>query len=87
MGLLACADSAEPEAEPLPAASFVAAPPAPIDCLPVLSEVGGVATEIRGLDLVGDRLYVGDDYGGFRVLDVSDPTQPKQIGAYFWERR
>lgn len=36
----------------------------------------------RGLALDGDRLYVANDAGGLRVLDVSDPRAPVEIGRY-----
>ncbi len=36
----------------------------------------------RGLALDGDRLFVAYDAGGVRVLDVSNRSQPKEIGRY-----
>lgn len=36
----------------------------------------------RGLALVQNTLYVANDAGGLRVLDVSRPRQPREIGRY-----
>ncbi len=81
------AATTEPSCDPtcdgaaLPAEAFWAPGPDPVSCAATLVPLGTVATEIRGLFLRGDLLYVGDDYGGFRILDVSDPTRPVQRSA------
>lgn len=36
----------------------------------------------RGLALAGTRLYVADDAGGLRIVDVSDPSHPREIGRH-----
>lgn len=36
----------------------------------------------RGLALDGDRLLVAYDAGGLRILDVSQPSRPREIGRY-----
>jgi len=36
----------------------------------------------RGLALQDDLLFVANDAGGLRVLDVKDPAKPQQIGQY-----
>lgn len=36
----------------------------------------------RGLAIRGHLLYVAYDAGGLRVVDVSDPTDPREIGKY-----
>lgn len=36
----------------------------------------------RGLALNGERLFVADDAGGLRVLDVSHREKPQEIGRY-----
>lgn len=36
----------------------------------------------RGLALAGSRLYVANDAGGLRVLDVSNRAQPVEVGKY-----
>lgn len=36
----------------------------------------------RGMALRGDLLYVAYDAGGLRVLNVSNPRQPREIGRY-----
>ena len=37
---------------------------------------------VRGLALAGDRLYVADDAGGLRVIDVANKRRPREIGRY-----
>lgn len=39
-------------------------------------------TSIHNMVLVGTRLYISHYHEGVRVLDVSDPTQPREV-AYF----
>lgn len=36
----------------------------------------------RGLAVAGNFLYVCDDAGGLRVIDVSDPSSPEEAGRY-----
>lgn len=36
----------------------------------------------RGLALVGRRLYVANDAGGLRILDVADPARLRELGRY-----
>ncbi|MGI9455363.1 MAG: LVIVD repeat-containing protein [Aeoliella sp.] len=36
----------------------------------------------RGMTLVGNRLFVAYDAGGLRVLDVSDPANPRELSRY-----
>ncbi len=36
----------------------------------------------RGMDVVDNLLYLTYDAGGLRIIDVSDPENPTQIGAY-----
>lgn len=36
----------------------------------------------RGLAVHGDQLYVANDAGGLRIIDVSDPSSPVEIGMY-----
>ncbi|MCZ7568702.1 MAG: proprotein convertase P-domain-containing protein [Ardenticatenaceae bacterium] len=52
--------------------------------VPPLEEVGVLDTdgEAINLALVGNRLYVADYREGLRVLDVSDPTQPSEVGHF-----
>ena len=40
----------------------------------------------RGLDIQGHLLFVAFDAGGLRVLDVSKPRQPREIGRYINQR-
>ncbi|MFT5432209.1 MAG: hypothetical protein ACI9OJ_002908, partial [Myxococcota bacterium] len=80
----ACNSDEEPAETVVPLLSgeqYAVTPPETADCKRTIVQAGGVATEIRGLFLAGDLLYVGDDYGGFRILDVSDPANPVQVGA------
>jgi hypothetical protein len=37
-----------------------------------------------GLEIFGSRLYVADGMGGLRILDISNPVEPVEIGAYLW---
>jgi hypothetical protein len=39
----------------------------------------------RGLAISGDRLFVADDAGGLRVVDVSNRARPREIGRYINE--
>ncbi len=36
----------------------------------------------RGLAVVGDTVYLCDDAGGFRVIDVSDAAHPSELGRW-----
>ncbi len=36
----------------------------------------------KALDVVGNYAYVGTAGSGFKVLDVSDPSQPVEVGTY-----
>ncbi len=35
-----------------------------------------------GVAVSGDTVYVADGDGGVRVLDVSDPATPQEVGVY-----
>ena len=73
--VLACS---EPVDSPRPGGGT--APPAePLTCDPVLRRVAGISTEVRGLVLRGELLFISDDHAGFRVLDVSDPGNPTSV--------
>lgn len=37
---------------------------------------------VRGVAVAGPYAYVADGYGGLRIVDVSDPTHPKEVGFY-----
>ena len=39
-------------------------------------------TNSQGLDLEGDRVYLAGGHDVLRVFDVSDPSQPQQVGFY-----
>lgn len=43
---------------------------------------GGVWTTSHNFDLLGDRLYTAWYRGGVRVHDVSDPTEPVELGHW-----
>ncbi len=53
----------------------------------------GTWTTAHNFDFVGDRLYTSWYRGGVRVHDVSDPTAPRELGAWrdetteFWTAR
>ena len=36
----------------------------------------------RGLDIAGNLLFVANDAGGLRVLDISNKTAPREVGRY-----
>lgn len=36
----------------------------------------------RGLEVAGDLLYLAYDAGGLRIVDVSDRSQPREVGRY-----
>jgi hypothetical protein len=46
------------------------------------SEIPRIITglEPHGLDIVGSDAYLTSDSGGFRILDISDPSAPKEKG-------
>lgn len=35
----------------------------------------------RGMEMVGDLLYVGSEWAGVEVVDLSEPTQPRRLGT------
>jgi len=37
---------------------------------------------VSGVAVSGTHAYVADNYGGLRVVDVSDPTSPQEVGFY-----
>lgn len=37
----------------------------------------------RGIDFKGDTLLLGYDAGALRAIDISDPSQPVEVGRYF----
>jgi len=39
-------------------------------------------TTVSGLSLVGTKLYVAHNQDGLRVLDISNPSEPRQVGYY-----
>ena len=42
----------------------------------------GASTNGNDVEVVGDLAYVADDrYSGLRIIDVSDPTFPVELGA------
>jgi hypothetical protein len=51
-----------------------------------ITEVGrfemGPASSVAGLTLVGTKLYVAHNQDGLRVLDMSNPSTPRQIAYY-----
>jgi hypothetical protein len=51
-----------------------------------ITEVGrfemGPASAVLGLTLVGTKLYVAHNQDGLRVLDMSNPSTPRQIAYY-----
>lgn len=51
-----------------------------------ITEVGrfemGQGSTVTGLTLVGSRLYVAHNQDGLRVLDMSNPSTPRQIAYY-----
>jgi hypothetical protein len=36
----------------------------------------------RGMEVVGNTMYLAYDAGGLRVIDVSNPSSPREIGRY-----
>src|SRR5690606_25753748 len=44
--------------------------------------IGGYPPNARGVEIVGDILYLAFDAGGVRTIDISDPAAPVQIGQY-----
>jgi len=52
--------------------------------VPPLDELGSYDTDgtTYGVALAGSHLYVADNNEGLRVLDVSDPTTPREVGHY-----
>lgn len=53
----------------------------PAVCTSALERRGTVAIEVRDIVVSGSHAYVSDDLYGFRVLDVSDPSHPTQVGG------
>jgi hypothetical protein len=51
-----------------------------------IKEVGGFSlrpeSPVSALTLAGTKLYVAHNQDGLRVLDVSDPKMPRQVGYY-----
>ena len=41
-----------------------------------------VAGSSRDVEVVGSLAYVADGNAGLQILDVSDPTAPREIGFY-----
>lgn len=49
-----------------------------------LEELGNLPTsggDYTGLQADGDRLYVGNNWGGVTILDLADPDHPKPVGT------
>ena len=48
------------------------------------SEVGFLDTPAKALSvaLAGNLVYIAEDTAGFRVVDVTDPSEPKVVGSY-----
>ncbi len=46
-------------------------------------DVASIATSggVRGLDVSGRHLYVADGGGALRIIDISTPEKPKEIGS------
>ena len=42
------------------------------------ADTTGVA---RGVEVVGNYAYIADDYKGVQVIDVSNPSSPRLVGA------
>ncbi|MHA1279366.1 MAG: LVIVD repeat-containing protein, partial [Candidatus Helarchaeota archaeon] len=49
---------------------------------PIIGSYASPTSSINDIEIAGDTLYVTDRDGGLRVLDISDPTDPKEIGSY-----
>lgn len=43
-------------------------------------EAGTISTPAYGVDVVGGYAYVAAGLGGLRVIDVSDPSNPQEVG-------
>lgn len=44
--------------------------------------IAGYPPNARGIEIVGDILYLAYDAGGLRVLDISDPQSITELGRY-----
>ncbi len=73
--LLALSCSEGEEVAALPPATPPAAlpPPQVLSCTRAATRLAGLSTEVRGVVIRGTTAYVSDDYGGFRIFDVSGP--------------
>lgn len=49
---------------------------------PTWPGIAGYPPNARGIEIIGDRLYLAYDAGGLRVLDISDPTNLSELGRY-----
>jgi hypothetical protein len=70
---------------PAPSPTETAAPDTPTAEPPIqLVEVGALEDigSVVDVHLAGDYAYLADSFGGLRVVDVSDPTQPVQVSAF-----
>jgi len=54
--------------------------------MPSLEFVGHLDTpgSAYAITVAGEYAYVADSYGGLRVLDVSNPFSPSEVGAHVW---
>ncbi len=49
---------------------------------PTWPGIAGYAPNARGIEIVGDLLYLAYDAGGLRVLGISDPSNLTELGRY-----
>jgi hypothetical protein len=48
----------------------------------VVGQTAVLPAIVRGIYVARDYAYVADDWAGLRVVDVSDPTTPVEVGVY-----
>src|SRR3972149_11080744 len=50
----------------------------------VITERGTLAagTQVRSVHVVGDFAYVGVSNFGLRIIDISDPSNPTEVGSF-----